>query len=68
MFNLHPVAKLLLAEAMAADGVEVAITGDAMECCAAISRPTICRYAMRCSMRRRSTCIRRSSTPPSSRI
>ncbi|WP_175998050.1 asparagine synthase-related protein [Burkholderia stabilis] len=28
MFNLHPVAKLLLAEAMAADGVEVAITGD----------------------------------------
>ncbi|KFG92449.1 asparagine synthase [Burkholderia paludis] len=28
MFNLHPVAKLLLAEAMAADGIEVAITGD----------------------------------------
>ncbi|WP_107309735.1 asparagine synthase-related protein [Burkholderia metallica] len=28
MFNLHPVAKRLLAEAMAADGVEVAITGD----------------------------------------
>ena len=28
MFNLHPVAKLLLADAMAADGVEVAITGD----------------------------------------
>ena len=69
MFNLHPVAKLLLAEAMAADGVEVAITGDGADwCCAAISRPTICRYAMRCSMRRRSTCIRRSSTPPSSRI
>lgn len=28
MFNLHPVAKLLLAEAMAADGIEIAITGD----------------------------------------
>ncbi|QJW80741.1 asparagine synthase-related protein [Burkholderia glumae] len=28
MFNLHPVAKCLLAEAMAADGVELAITGD----------------------------------------
>lgn len=28
MFNLHPVAKLLLADAMAADGVEVAVTGD----------------------------------------
>ncbi|WP_133646931.1 asparagine synthase-related protein [Paraburkholderia flava] len=28
MFNLHPVAKLLLAEAMAADGIELAITGD----------------------------------------
>ncbi len=28
MFNLHPVAKRLLAEAMAADGIELAITGD----------------------------------------
>lgn len=28
MFNLHPVAKMLLARAMAADGVELAITGD----------------------------------------
>lgn len=28
MFNLHPVAKLLLAEAMAEDGIEIAITGD----------------------------------------
>ncbi|HEV3431242.1 MAG TPA: asparagine synthase-related protein [Paraburkholderia sp.] len=28
MFNLHPVAKHLLAEAMAADGIELAITGD----------------------------------------
>ncbi|OZI38209.1 asparagine synthase [Bordetella genomosp. 10] len=28
MFNLHPVAKLLLARAMAADGIGVAITGD----------------------------------------
>jgi asparagine synthase (glutamine-hydrolysing) len=28
MFNLHPVAKHLLAQAMAADGIEIAITGD----------------------------------------
>ena len=28
MFNLHPVAKLLLAEAMAEDGIELAISGD----------------------------------------
>jgi len=28
MFNLHPVAKLLLAEAMAEDGIELAVTGD----------------------------------------
>ncbi|ALM81616.1 asparagine synthase-related protein [Bordetella sp. N] len=28
MFNLHPVAKLLLARGMAADGIAVAITGD----------------------------------------
>ncbi|MFP6560904.1 asparagine synthase-related protein [Paraburkholderia sp. B3] len=28
MFNLHPVAKLLLAEAMAGDGIELAISGD----------------------------------------
>jgi len=28
MFNLHPVAKLLLARAMAADGIELAISGD----------------------------------------
>lgn len=28
LFNLHPVAKRLLAEAMAADGIEAAITGD----------------------------------------
>ncbi|WP_322092060.1 asparagine synthase-related protein [Paraburkholderia bannensis] len=28
MFNLHPVAKHLLAAAMAADGIEIAITGD----------------------------------------
>lgn len=28
MFNLHPVAKLVLARAMAADGIELAITGD----------------------------------------
>ncbi|OWT68138.1 MULTISPECIES: asparagine synthase-related protein [unclassified Achromobacter] len=28
MFNMHPVAKLLLARAMAADGIAVAITGD----------------------------------------
>lgn len=31
MFNLHPVAKLLLAEAMAEDGVELAISGDAAD-------------------------------------
>jgi hypothetical protein len=31
MFNLHPVAKLLLAEAMAADGIELAISGDAAD-------------------------------------
>ena len=28
MFNLHPVAKLLLARAMAADGIEQVVTGD----------------------------------------
>jgi hypothetical protein len=28
MFNLHPVAKLLLADAMAHDGIELAISGD----------------------------------------
>ncbi|SAI73823.1 asparagine synthase [Bordetella ansorpii] len=28
MFNLHPVAKLLLAEAMAADGIQAALSGD----------------------------------------
>ena len=28
LFNLHPVAKLLLAQAMARDGIELAITGD----------------------------------------
>ncbi|WP_144640025.1 asparagine synthase-related protein [Bordetella genomosp. 13] len=28
MFNLHPVAKLLLADAMAADGIDAAISGD----------------------------------------
>ena len=28
MFNLHPVAKLLLAQAMAEDGIELAISGD----------------------------------------
>ena len=28
LFNLHPVAKLLLADAMARDGIELAITGD----------------------------------------
>lgn len=28
MFNMHPVAKLLLARAMAADGIDIAITGD----------------------------------------
>jgi len=28
MFNLHPVAKLLLADAMAADGIQAAISGD----------------------------------------
>lgn len=28
MFNLHPVAKLLLARAMAADGIEIALSGD----------------------------------------
>jgi len=28
MFNMHPVAKLLLARAMAADGIGIAITGD----------------------------------------
>ncbi|TRY28299.1 hypothetical protein FOI67_17475, partial [Geobacillus sp. LEMMJ02] len=38
MFNLHPVAKLLLAEAMAADGVEVAITGDGAD---QVLRPAI---------------------------
>lgn len=28
MFNLHPVAKLLLAQAMAADGIQAALSGD----------------------------------------
>ncbi|SDV47058.1 asparagine synthase-related protein [Chitinasiproducens palmae] len=28
LFNLHPVAKRLLAEAMAADGIQTAVTGD----------------------------------------
>lgn len=28
VYNLHPIAKLLVAEAMQADGIEVAITGD----------------------------------------
>ncbi|GAB2924483.1 hypothetical protein GCM10027093_74920 [Paraburkholderia jirisanensis] len=31
MFNLHPVAKLLLAQALAADGIELAISGDAAD-------------------------------------
>lgn len=46
LFNLHPVAKRLLAEAMAADGIQAAITGDGAD--QVVRRDTCANYLPLC--------------------